>query len=202
MALRCYLADLVPCEAPRPGAIAYWPVVRELVPTLRWHRLDARRDASKPGRMLVWADVTNAQHATVAADARVTVLPFDGADGRPLPWATGTVGDLSAANRAALRDRLEALHIPLHGLTLDTPIRAVLQRVRRVLLIRSVLRSDDFSEGLETLVSTIPLAKRQRIATRLQAWGFDTTDIRGTDTIREALRRLAAQHSVSLFRST
>lgn len=178
---------------------AHRPALTGITPGVAWGGCDGRAGTAS-GRMLVIADVTTAQHALLLADIRITYLPFAGVGDVPLELGTATLGDMSAANRTLLRSRLAAWHVSTDELTLATPIREVLRRIRRRLLLRQVLGPDDYTEGLDTLVSALSPARRQAIRTRLDARGLDVSGVLGTDTIREALRKLAVQDAAPLFR--
>lgn len=187
--IRFYLSDVA--TAPFLG---FYPVLHSIVPGVRWSACDGRPSSSATlGKMLVMADVTNVQHAALLADARITYFPFERADGSVV-GRTELIGEVSLANRTALRAIADAHHVPLQGITLQHTVNEALGLFRRRYLIRQILRANDFSEGLDTLVSAVPLAKRQAIAAALQAQGFDTSVIVGSDTVREAIRRLAVQN--------
>lgn len=142
---------------------------------------------------LILADVTPAQHATLVADTtNVVYLPLEDAGGG-LVGPNGTFGDMSAANRSALKTRLEAQGVPTQDFALGDTIKRALMRAKRRFLLRYQLGADDFTEPLDTLVSAVPAAKRARIATKLTAWGYDPSVIVGADAIREALRKLVEQ---------
>jgi hypothetical protein len=142
--------------------------------------------------MFVIADVTLAQHTTLLADAAVTYLPFEDAVGALVGFG-GTLAEVSAANRTLIQTELEARHIPLDGLTGSHTVRDVAIRIIRRFLCRSFLGPDDWTEALDTLVSAIPAVKRQAIATKLQSAGYDTSTIQGSDTVREAIRKVVVQ---------
>jgi hypothetical protein len=189
---RFYLADVI-----GSGTLAdpWRPAVDTIVAGVVWRTLAELRavDASG-GRIAVWCpDVSDANHATLAADVRVTVVPFENAQGDALSIATATIGDVPAAKRAAIATRLDVAHVPTDDLALADPLRKVLARVVRRSILRRILGADDFSEGLDTLVSAVAGPRRNTVAAILAAKGFDTSVIIGSDTIRQALRKLMAQ---------
>lgn len=146
------------------------------------------------GKAFVLADVTPAQHATLIGDAvNVTYLPIEDAGGAVVAQ-TGTFGDMSAANRTNCKAIMEAQHVPTHFFTLASLIREAFKWVKRRKLLSQQLGVDDFNEGLDTLVSAVPGAKRTAIAAKLTAIGYDTSVIVGPDTIREAIRKLMEQN--------
>lgn len=186
--IRYYLSDVQ--SAPFLG---FHPVLHGLVPTVRWSAVDGRANPTlAAGKMLVRADVTQAQHNTLVADARITFLPFLRADGTDVPLSA-PLSDVSLANRNTLTSIADSFNVPIQGLGGGT-VGQALRRFMRRFLIRQILRANDFTEGLDTLVSAIPLAKRQAIASALQARGFDTSVIVGSDTVREAIRKLLEQN--------
>lgn len=154
---------------------------------------DGRADDTQPGGwMIVWVDVTDAQHDTLAATAGVTWIPFETTGGTPL-GPGDAIGLIDPTRRSQIRTALENRHIPTDDLTLADPIRKVIARIVRRIRIRRALTNADWFEGLDTLVSAIPNNRRNTIATRLQTAGYDTSVILGTDTIRQALQKVAAQ---------
>lgn len=180
------------------GTDTFRPALADLADVV-WGADDLRvtTTVATGGWMIVWADVTDAQHATINADARVVYLPIEDAAGVPLT-PDHLVGEVDATRRQQIQTRLEARHVPMTGITLVDPIRRVIARIIRRIRIRRVLGSDDFAEGLDTLVSAIPNARRNRIMNALTARGF--TPPLTTDTIREALRKLIVQ-DVPLLRN-
>lgn len=74
MAIRFYLSDVIG-DGLSPST-AFRPAVVDVVPsTVRFTASDDRQDVSlTTGKMLVRADVTLAQHNTLAADARITAV--------------------------------------------------------------------------------------------------------------------------------
>lgn len=191
MAERFYLADNI-----GTGTIGdpWRPAVADVV-GLVWRTLAELRaiDASG-GRIAVWCpDISDADHAALAADSRVTVVPFENAQDEALNVRTATIGDVPAAKRTQIATRLDAAGIPTADLTLSDRLLKVLARVVRRSLLRRILGTDDFTEGLDTLVSAIAAGRRATIAGILAARGFDTSVIIGTDTVRQALQKLLAQ---------
>jgi hypothetical protein len=196
MTWRPYFADIIGSGA--SPADGYRPVIADIVSV--WRGVDARQTSTGSGRMLAVADVTPAEHTTLIGTAGVTYIPFEDASTAPVDLVTGTVGDVSAANRTLISSRLEAQHIPTQDFTLATPLRIVLARIKRRFVLRQILGTDDWTEGLDTLVSAIAAPRRNAIANRLAARGIDTSAIQGADTIREAIRKVA-QQDVAVLRT-
>ncbi len=195
MAERFYLADVV-----GSGTLAdpWRPAVADIVGSVVWRTLAELRAVDGPGgRIAVWCpDVSDADHATLAADGRITYVPFEDANGAVLNVLAATIGDVSAANRTAIGTRLDAAGIPTADFTLADLLRKVLARVVRRSRVRRILGVNDFTEGLDTLVSAMTALRRNTIAAILDAIGFDTSVIHPTDTIRQALQKLLVQEPV------
>lgn len=144
------------------------------------------------GTGLVIANVSVAEHTSILALPGVTYLPFETAGGALVP-ADGTMADVSAANRTLLTTRFEAQHIPTHDVGGSDTVRAVVIRAIRRMVLRQILGADDWTELLDSLVSAIPAQKRANINAKLTAAGYDTSGIQGSDTVREAIRKIAVQ---------
>lgn len=188
---RFYLCPVIGSGA--SVADAFRPACAPALAGLVWSMVDARPNPTLgAGNLFVRAAVTDAQHAAILATVGVVGLPFEDAGGGVIPL-TGTLAQVSAANRSLLQTRLEAAHVPVSDfIATDRIVGVVLRMVRRFLL-RQVLAADDWTEGLDTLVSAVAAAKRQRINAALTSLGIDTSGIQGSDTIRTALRIVTSQ---------
>lgn len=202
MAWRAYFSRWV---APQAGTVAtntYRPAILILAPIVKRRGcVDGRSSPTGSGvgqEMFCVADVTPAQHAALIADVRITYLPIEDAGGQVVPF-TEPVSAISAANRTTIRTLLANRHIPDDGIQLSDPIRATLRRIALRFILRDILRADDLTEGLDTLVSAIPLAKRQAIRAKLVARDIDFDGVLGSDTIRQALVKIVSQNP-SVFR--
>lgn len=191
--IRYYVCDLI---GDGSDGAPWTPAAAEVIPALQWGGLDCRADQTGPGKMLVKALVNQAAHDALVADARIQWVPFVNASGDDLPLDS-PVSQIPAGIRSALLAKLEQLGIPTADWTGATPIRAVLRRFIRVMRLRQYLTSDDFDEVRDVLVSAIPAAKRQRIAQKLSALGYDTSQLGGIGglTVGDALKLLAAQNA-------
>jgi hypothetical protein len=149
------------------------------------------------GKLLVAADVTDADHALAIADVRIQRLPFETAAGNSI-GVLGTLADIPGAKRTALLSAMENLHIPTDDIDTTWTVKRVLARAVRRLRLRRILSADDLATGLDTLVSALPLATRQAINTKLTALGFNTAGLGGTNTVRSALKALVAQANAAL----
>jgi len=138
----------------------------------------------------IWliADTDAATHAAAMAIPGVTYLDLGDA---ALDATLASVGNGNGKLTAA-RTALDGLHVPTDDLTGADTVRDVLKRIHRRALIANWLGSDDLNQGLDTLISAIPVARRQRMATKLTARGFDVGGL-GSMTIRQAIRLLAGQ---------
>jgi hypothetical protein len=204
---RPYLSQV----APPGGAVPtlYHPVLLDIAPAVKdrgWGGVDGRTAHNLSGAGTAFLgiyDVIATEHTALLADTRITYLPTERADlsvvqGNEL-WT-----DITLANRTAIITALETAHIPLPA---TIPPAATVGDVyrwikRRLLLRRYVLKADDWTEGLATLVSAMVAAKRTRLNAALTAAGFDTSVVLGSDTIRAAIRKLVAQDTAPFFRGT
>ena len=161
---------------------------------INWSAIDGRQlSTNNIGKMLLRADVTPAQHAQIITDLGVTYLPVEDLVGNPIDPSL-TLGNIPTVNRNAIKTLLETENIPTQGFKLTDNIDDAMQKVAgRRFTMRQILGADDWVELLDSLVSSIAPARRQTIATKLQARGYDTSVIVGSDTIREALRKLIVQ---------
>jgi hypothetical protein len=190
MAIRYYIAPLIGAGTQsnplRPATTAV---------AVDFDADDGRSDDTVvAGRMLVKMDVTPAQHSQIIAIAGVTYIPLEDVVGNVLSL-NDPISALDPAKRAAMRNALEAQHVDTDDLQLTDPIGIIIRRIKlRFKLRNAVLRVLDFTEGLDTTIADIPAARRQNITARLQLFGFDTSVLQVTDTIREALRKLWAQN--------
>lgn len=192
MPIRHYVCDIV--QRAEDGMLI--PAVEAIIPGVLHMAVDGRSNSTAlTGIMLVSADVTDAQHAILAADPRVRAIPIEDAAGNALS-ADDPISAIPSAKRTAIRDRLEAAHIPLHDITnLQMPIRhALLWRIARRFKLRNAwLRDLDYTELLDTTVGQIPASRRNNIRTRLEAAGYSIAGVQNSTTIREVLRILLTQ---------
>jgi len=157
--------------------------------------IDMRRDnTSALGRMLSLVfNPTDAEHAAMVADPLITYLPFEDSAGDPLP-RTALLSQVNTVKLTAIKTGLETHHVPTDGIVLTMTIAQGLKIAVRRFLLRQILKTDDFNENFDTLtIGDIPVAKRLRIAQRLQPLGFDTSVLALSMTIREGIKLLLAQ---------
>ena len=152
---------------------------------------------STVGKLLVRADdISDADHAVAKADARIVALPFEDASGASI-GLEGLLGGIPLAKRTALISALENHHVPVGDALATWSVRKVLNRMVRRFRLRRKLGGDDLAEGLDTLLSAIPAARRTVIRDKLIAQGFNTVGLVGTLTIRQAIFYLVEQSTVS-----
>lgn len=201
MTMRLYFAQ--PVGDGRSEATAYRPATRAILPSeeasvrMRWW--DGRPNGNTTlGTFLVAFNGTDAEHALLVADPRVTYLPIEDALGNPLSLAD-PIGDIPLAKRNVISAACEVHHVPLAGLKGSDPIRFLVRRIRIRFLMRDILRSLDLTEGLDTLISAIPVARRQAITARLTESGFSSRDagVLGSDTVQEAIVKMILEREES-----
>ena len=187
MALRFYFVTVTGTGT---TADPFRPVARQGV---QFAAADGRPDlTASAGEFAVVFDLTPAQHAALVGTGGVTYLPFEDAGGS-LVGPSQPVSQVSGANRSTITTACDARHIPTHDVDGSDLVKKVWRRALVRLVLRQLLGPDDWTEGLDTLVSAIPVGKRQAITAKLTAAGFDTSDIQGSDTVREAIRKIASQ---------
>ena len=188
MAIRWYVSDVIGTGTDDGTDDAFRPALADL-PLTSFRGWDGRVDhQTAEGWMLVRVDATNAQHNAIEADARNRHLPFDNGIDQPL-------SSLSQAAINALRTWAESNHIPVTDLTGQNTILDFLRRVEARLQLRQYLLEHDYTEHFDLLVSQIPQQKRQTLAAMLTAAGYDVSVVQGSDTVRQALLKLIAQHA-------
>lgn len=180
------------CTATGDATSGFRPV--GIATNYSWTITDGRVDSTTGvGKFLVRADVTPAQHTALIAVVGVTYIPIEDLAGNAIDVSL-TLGDIPATKRNAIKTILEAENIPTQGFQLSDNIDdSMLKVAGRRFLMRQILGVDDWVEVLDSLVSSISAARRQTIASKLQARGYDTSVIVGFDTIREAIRKLMLQ---------
>lgn len=203
MPIRAYLSQTVAPNGAGVLTSSFRPALLDLVKPSWVDATDGRVAQNGSGVNAIWfvlADVTNAQHTTLIADARITYLPFQRADSS-LVNRTDLWTEVSAANRTTIGNALEANHVPTQSVPAQATVGQVVRWIRRRFALRcDLLKLNDWTEGLDTLVSAMNATKRNAINSALQARGFDTSVINGTDTIRQAIRKLIAQDDCPFFR--
>ncbi len=137
-----------------------------------------------------------AQHALAQADPEITLVPLWDGGGEYLPLSA-TVADLDATSRSQMASYLEARRIPTGWITGDMTIGRVIRYVVQILLTTQRL-ADDYPElDLDTQVSEIPSAQRQRMLAWMSDNGIETSDIDLSWTVRQVLQRIVDQYGWS-----
>jgi hypothetical protein len=154
---------------------------------------DGRPSASAvAGVCLIVADVTNVQHSTIVADARVQYLPLENASNVPL-LPSDLVTQIPAGKRLTARNMCEGHHIPLQHLGGESLIKHVISTIKKRFIVRRALGPDDLTEPLSSLISEMNQVRRQTIRTQLQSKGISFENIALDDTVESALVRVMAQ---------
>lgn len=142
--------------------------------------------------MLVFADVTPAQHTEIMTNADATAIPAN---------LDSTVGSALATVQA----KLEAANIPSQWVTSGMTWRVVVKWTIRILQIMNRFYGlNGVAERLFSLVtmddpvSSIPQTTRQRLISAAQTLGLDTSDITLAMTVRAALIQLGQQWTVPI----
>lgn len=143
-------------------------------------------DYGREGTMLVAANLTPAQHTTIAANGDVQAIP-EALDAQ--------IGAALATAQAAM----EALNIPANWLTSAHTWRDALRIVGKAFKLLQRLdgrvQRTLFESGitLNTLVSAVPVQLRTQLEEAATSMGIDLTGITGSDTVRQAIRVWVAQ---------
>lgn len=141
---------------------------------------DGRKDVHSHGLMFCEChNITRAQHDAAILDPDVTYFDIDGLS------LDDPISALS--NRAAIRQFLENHHIPVDDLTGSDPIRRLVRRIIKRMMIRQILHEDDELDGLD---STLANNKKQRIIKKLADRGIN---IDATLTKREILKFISSR---------
>lgn len=136
----------------------------------------------------VAADLSNADDTALSAQSDVARIP-DTLDANP------SAGGVTAAQTA-----LEALFIPAGwintGLTwrqITRTVAGLFQYTQRLHGIGGNVRLVDGTTPLSTQFNQLPLAVRQSMIAAAESFGYDTSSLSGTSTLRTILKTLADQ---------
>lgn len=189
MTNRFYLvpAETIPVGQIHAGGLrpAY---VNDLVPRPIYRCMDYGMEPV----FLLAADVTPAQHATLAAQSPITVVPNA---------LAGNVGDDLAAVEAAI----ESWNIPAHWVTAGMTYRMVLKGVATIFQFAQRLHGmfgvRAFPPGitLSTTVGQLTQAQRDKLAAVSDSFGWDRSGVTGATTMRQLLRGAAQQWNAGVF---
>lgn len=120
----------------------------------------------------------------IEADPQIVRLPFGLAD------LDQPVSTIPPAVRAAVLNRLEAARMPTDWITLDTPIRAVLALIARLVDCARALGTLFPEVDLAQTLGSLTAAQRNALRNWLAANGAVSADLGPQDTVRTALTRL------------
>jgi hypothetical protein len=179
MALRYYIAPLIGTgasrdDARRPAYIADLGV--------QWGGLDFGLEPF----MLVVADVTPAQHATISGNSDVISLPQN-------------IDNQIAASLTAVQTALESINVPADWVTSGMTYRQIMRLVSAMFLftqrLHGVASLRIFTGGvtLSTRFNQLPAGVRQNLLDAANSMSFDTSSLSGTSTIRQILKTMADQ---------
>jgi hypothetical protein len=135
---------------------------------------------------LVAAEVTPAEHAAIAAHADVIALPAN------LDTAIG-------ANLGTVTGKLETIGFPSDWVDAGTTYRQVVRTMTKYLQFAQRLHGSEHVRllpagiTLNSLVSDLTAAQRQRLANVIASFGGTASAITGAMTMRAAIRNLAEQ---------
>lgn len=144
------------------------------------------KDFGWEGTFFVGADVSNAQHTTLAANADVVSIPLN---------LDSQVG----ANLTTVTAQLEALNIPADWVNATHTYRDVLRNIFKLfqfvnrLTARQGARLFAGGVGLNTLVSDLTQNQRAALLTAAQSLNLDTSEVTGAMQLRQALRIILMQ---------
>lgn len=181
MALRFYLVPETTFVL--GGQTQRWP--KYFTPDV-WSGNASFQDFGAEPVFLVGADVTNAQHTALGANADVSAAPAN---------LASTVG----ANLATLQATLTGFKIPNSWITSGMTWATVLRWVFRICyLMQRFQRFGKFFDtlNLDSTVSQLSQTKRDRLNQAAQSIGLDTSGITGAMTIQQALINLGNQITV------
>lgn len=141
---------------------------------------------------VVIADVTNAEHTAVAANADVRALPAD------------LDTTLNAAARTAIVDILEAMRVPAQWVTVGMTFRVVLRRLVGMFFVLQSLEERNIrllSADLEAPVSSLSLGARQALQGVASDLSFDGSAVNGSTSLRAVLAGIGNQFAARSFKA-
>ena len=142
------------------------------------------------GKALYLCDTTPSQHAAAIASPGVKYIPIEDAQGNTL-GGSSLVSDIDSAKRAQMVSFLEQQGVPTDGISANDTIRSALQVVLMRGQLASFLGVDDFGLDMDAAISSIPAARRSRIAAKLTAAGFTIPS--PLTTVRQFIQDLRQQ---------
>lgn len=180
MTRRLYLAPITNPLSSRPAALGSKVLEYGVQP----------RITSVLSRDKAWAitsaDFDDTQHDLVNADSDITYIPANRLD--------DTWNDFTSGQRTAIGNRLEALHVPMDWISVNTSVADLVRMAVRTALLGQMLKADALDDiGLDTTFGQLPAARRNRIIAWANDNSVDTTGLSGSTTIRAMLRALVVR---------
>lgn len=139
--------------------------------------------AQEPVCLLI-ADTDASIHTSLTGNSDVRALP-DNLD-----------SNVTAGNRTAVVNALEAANVPAHWIANGQTFRMVLRRLAGIFQLLTGVHARGFrflQQGLDNQISTLPLNVRQAMQDAAATLQLDTTGITGSTTLRAALATIGAQ---------
>ena len=145
---------------------------------------------------VAYVDAPESVHTAIRADSEITLIPLwnDASEYLPL---TATVSQINTASRQNMATFLENHRVPTGWITGDMTIGRVIKYVVQILMIAQMLEDDYPELNLDTQVSAIPAAQRQRIVQWMNNHGIETQDIDLQWTVRQVLARIIRDYGWS-----
>jgi hypothetical protein len=142
---------------------------------------------------IVYVDAAEATHATIQADAEITLIPFWDSGDNYLPLSA-TVADVAQPYRSQIATFLENHRIPAGWISGEHTLGRIVKYTVQVFQIVQHLE-DDFPEvDLSTQLSAINSAQRARVLQWLTTNGIETSDIDQNWSVRQLLQRIVSQY--------
>jgi hypothetical protein len=141
---------------------------------------------------VVIADVTNAEHTAVSANADVRAFPAD---------LDTTV---NAGARTTIVDTLEAMRVPAQWVTVGMTYRALLRRLVGMFFVLQSLEERNIrllSANLDAPVSSLAVGARQALEGVGLDLSFDSSAVHGSTSLRAVLAGIGAQFAARSFKA-
>ena len=149
------------------------------------------------GYMVVWGEISDADHAAAILDASVTYLPFENSAGTVLSLSSA-LSNVPSAKRTIITNAFSARGVPTTGITLSWTIAQALQLMRRRMRLGLLLSNLDFDDHT-ALISAMPPLRIKAVKRALTNHGFDVSGITGAMTAAEAIAVLASQPALDQY---
>lgn len=133
---------------------------------------------------LLIAEVTDAEHAAITANADVRAMPQD------------LDSQVTAGNRTAIVNALESMNVPAHWIANGQTFRLVLRRLVGMFDLNCNVQGRGFrflQTALDNPVSSLPQSVRNAMQASANALNLSTGGITGATLVRDALAAIGAQ---------